>query len=72
MINRLAGVVFNVIKVAFILSIILSIFNTINRYGEMVPEEDRIESLLYEPVSSFAPAVFPYLKFEDIQQRFRK
>jgi membrane protein required for colicin V production len=72
MINRLAGVVFNIIKVAFILSIILSVFNTFNRYGGLIPEEDRSESILYKPVSSFAPAVFPYLKFDDIQQRFRK
>ncbi len=69
MVNRLAGVVFNVIKMAFILSIILSLLNYLNRFNNFIPEKDREESLLYGPVSSFAPAVFPYLKFDEVKKK---
>ncbi len=69
--NRLAGVLFNLIKMAFILSVILSLVNYLNSFSHFIPEEDQEESVLYDPVSSFAPAVFPYLKFEVIKERLK-
>ncbi len=68
-VNRLAGVVFNVIKMAFILSVILSLVNYLNSFRHFIPDEDREESLLYGPVSGFAPAVFPYLKFDELKEK---
>ena len=68
-VNRLAGVVFNVVKMAFILSVILSLVNYLNSFSHFLPEKDQEESLLYKPVSGFAPAVFPYLKFDEIKHR---
>ncbi len=68
-VNRLAGVVFNVIKMAFILSVILSLVNYLNSFSHFLPEKDQEESLLYKPVSSFAPAVFPYLKFDEVKKK---
>jgi membrane protein required for colicin V production len=67
--NRLGGLLFNLIKMAFILSVILSLVNYLNSFRDFIPEKDRQESLLYGPVSAFAPAVFPYLKFEEIRKK---
>ena len=67
-INRLAGIVFGVVKVAFILSIVLVILNAINQKTSFLPQEKLEKSLLYGPVSNFAPAIFPYLDFEEIRE----
>jgi len=69
--NRILGVVFGVAKMGFILSIVLVIVNAIDRSARFIPEKDREESVLYGPVSSFAPALFPYLNFEEIRDRVR-
>ncbi len=62
-VNRLAGVIFNIIKVAFILSILLSILSALDRFNTLIAEKTREESILYKPIASFAPSVFPYLNF---------
>ncbi len=66
-INRILGVLFGVIKTAFILSIILVILNTIDRKTHFLPEEKIEESLLYNPISAFAPIIFHDLNFESIR-----
>ncbi len=65
-INRILGVFFGLIKMAFILSVILVILNVIDRTASFIPQEDKERSVLYEPLSRFAPAIFPYLNFEFI------
>jgi membrane protein required for colicin V production len=70
-INRLAGLIFNLIKMAFILSVLLSLINYINHFSSFIPEKDIEESVLYKPVSSFAPAIFPYFKFEDLKEKYQ-
>ena len=67
-INRLAGVIFNLVKVSFILSIFLSLFNFADRFNKLIPEKTKADSLLYKPISSFAPAIFPYLHFDKIEE----
>jgi membrane protein required for colicin V production len=66
-INRLLGVLFGIVKMAFILSVILGLLNTLDRRFSFLPEEDIRESLFYEPIASLAPAVFPYLKFNQLK-----
>ena len=67
-INRLAGIVFGVVKIAFILSIVLVILDAVNQKANFVPKEKLEKSLLYGPVFNFAPAIFPYLDFEEIRE----
>lgn len=63
--NRLLGMAFGVLVTAFVISMILWPINQINEERELIKPE-RIEgSLLYNPLSAFAPAVFPYLKNQD-------
>ena len=70
-INRLAGLLFGVLKTALIISIVLVIINSINRRVPFIPEEHKKNSLLYQPLSKLAPAIFPFLNFEDVKERFK-
>ena len=60
-VNRLLGMVFGLIKYAFIISIILVIINAINRNNTIISKEKIENSILYKPLSAFAPSIFPYL-----------
>ena len=62
--NRIAGVLFNLLKTAFIISVILVILNRINDNFKFLPEKQVEQSVLYKPLSALAPAIFPRLKFE--------
>jgi membrane protein required for colicin V production len=67
-INRLLGMGFGVLVTAFVISMILWPINEINEEKELIKPE-RIEgSLLYKPLSAFAPALFPYLKKQEWKQ----
>jgi len=70
-INRFTGLLLGIIKIAFLLSLLLLPVNALNRKTHFLPEDKIRDSLLYEPVSRFVPALFMYLHF-DIQQPFEK
>lgn len=59
--NKIAGAIFGIIKISFILSIIILIFNKFDLEEKIINKNLRTESLLYEPVKKIAPAVFPVL-----------
>ena len=63
-INRITGAVFSLLKYAFIISILLSVLEFFNWDGAIIPESQQSTSRLYQPLSKFAPSIFPYLKFE--------
>lgn len=58
--NKLLGAVFNVLKYAFIISVIFMFVNASNTYS-ILSEEDREASVLYTPVASLAPLVLPHI-----------
>src|SRR5690606_973000 len=60
--NRIAGLAFGFIKTAFILSVLIIIFNKIDTDVHILPEDVKSESRLYEPIRSFASTVFPFIK----------
>ncbi len=62
--NRVFGALFSFVKYAFVLSIIMAIFSSFDRTFNLIPEDTRDSSILYEPLSEFAPRVFPYLNFD--------
>jgi membrane protein required for colicin V production len=65
LVNRILGMGFAFLVTAFVISIILWPINQINEEKQLIKPE-RIEgSLLYRPLSAFAPAVFPYLKKQE-------
>jgi membrane protein required for colicin V production len=64
-VNRLLGMGFGLLVTAFVISMILWPVNKVNEEKQIIKPE-RIEgSILYKPLSAFAPAVFPYLKKEE-------
>jgi len=66
--NKLAGAVFGMLKIAFILSVLLIFINKLDSKTSIIPEETREGSLLYAPISAFAPLVIPKLNFEEIKK----
>ncbi|MGD2033736.1 MAG: CvpA family protein [Bacteroidales bacterium] len=62
--NRLLGVVFSMLKYAFIISAVLVVINGINRRTRFIPREQIDQSILYRPLSMLAPLLFPYLHFD--------
>ena len=59
--NKLAGGVFGGLKIGLILSVLLIVFNKLNNRLPFMEKEDLEESVLYEPVKSLAPMIFPTL-----------
>lgn len=60
-INKLAGGIFGALKIGLILSVLLIVFNKLNNTLPFMEKEDLEESVLYEPVKSLAPMIFPNL-----------
>jgi len=71
-INRLLGVTFSVLKIAFIVSIILVLVNKADNKFNFIPSSTKEESLMYKPLSNFAPMIFPYLNFEKMKEKFEE
>ncbi len=67
-INRLAGMGFGVLVSAFIISIILQPISAANSKKAFISEKTIEGSLLFEPMSRLAPAVFPYLKRTEFRE----
>lgn len=57
--NKLLGGFFGGFKIALILSVLLLIFNNLNKTIPFVSDEDLEASVLYKPVKSLAPMIFP-------------
>ncbi|MDD2382106.1 MAG: CvpA family protein [Mariniphaga sp.] len=60
--NKMAGLVFGIVRSALILSIILLLFDRVNKDVEIISPETTLESRLYEPVRNLAPSIFPFIK----------
>ncbi|OZV71003.1 CvpA family protein [Winogradskyella aurantia] len=61
MLNKLLGGVFGALKIGLILSVLLIIFNKLNDALPFVEKKHVEESVLFEPVKSLAPVIFPEL-----------
>jgi membrane protein required for colicin V production len=61
--NRLAGLAFGAVKGALILSVLLVIFDKIDKDVHIISVDTKAESKLYTPIRNFAPGVFPFLDF---------
>lgn len=57
--NKLLGGVFGALKIGLILSVILIVFSKMNNTIPFVEDDDINDSILYEPVRSLAPFLFP-------------
>ena len=64
--NRLAGILFGVVKSALILSVLLLIFDEFDENVGILPDDAKEESQMYEPIKNMVPTIFPFLNFWDI------
>ncbi|MEN8156373.1 MAG: CvpA family protein [Bacteroidota bacterium] len=64
-VNRLLGMGFGILVAAFVISMILWPVNQVNFEKQIIKPELIEGSLLYKPLSAFAPALFPYLKRQE-------
>ncbi|RCW93770.1 CvpA family protein [Winogradskyella arenosi] len=66
-INKLAGAVFGALKIGLILSVLLGVFAKMNDTLPFMEKEDLDKSVLYSPIKSLAPLLFPTIikKSED-------
>lgn len=61
LLNKLLGGVFGALKIGLILSILLIVFNKMNDTLPFLDDEEIEKSVLYAPVKSLAPLLFPSL-----------
>ena len=64
-INKLAGMVFGFLRAALVLSIVMVVFDKIDEDVEILSEQTKENSKLYEPVRKLAPSIFPFIDFWD-------
>ncbi|WP_298550277.1 CvpA family protein [uncultured Algibacter sp.] len=60
-INKLAGGVFGALKIVLILSVVLNIFDKLNNTITLLDDDTKESSVLYKPVKSLVPMIFPNL-----------
>lgn len=61
-VNKLFGLVFGVLKFAFILSIVLNLINVFNNEVEFITQEKKEASLLYQPIEKLSQLLIPGIK----------
>jgi membrane protein required for colicin V production len=67
-INKLAGAVFGALKIGLILSVVLIIFDKMNKTIPFADEEDLEESVLYYKVKALVPIILPSILTSDNDQ----
>lgn len=60
--NRLAGIIFGMLKVAVILSILLLLFDPVDENVHILPAKQKAGSKIYSPMKQLVPTLFPFIK----------
>ena len=60
--NKLLGVAFSLLKVILAIGLVILLIDTVTHALEIDCSKTTAESLLYNPVKSFADVFFPYIK----------
>lgn len=58
--NKLGGLAFGIIKSALVLSILLFLFEGLNKKWNLIDEDSKENSILYGPLTQFSTTVIPY------------
>ncbi|MGE5393495.1 MAG: CvpA family protein [Candidatus Saccharibacteria bacterium] len=67
--NRLAGVIFGVLKTALILSILILLFDEMDQNVHILPVKQKEESKIYEPMKQVVPTLLPFIKLWDFKHK---
>jgi membrane protein required for colicin V production len=60
--NRLAGIIFGMLKTAVVLSILLLLFDPVDENVHILPTKQKTESKVYSPMKQLVPTLFPFIK----------
>lgn len=71
-INRLAGIIFGVLKTAIILSILLLLFDDMDENVHLLPAKQKEESKMYVPMKQIVPTLFPFIKLWNTKEGDKK
>lgn len=63
--NRLAGIIFGVLKAAVILSILLLLFDVVDENTHILPPKQKAGSKVYQPMKQLVPTLFPFIRLWD-------
>ena len=64
--NKAAGALFGVLKGALYISILFFVINYLDTGKNLIKEEYREQSVLYDPVESFAPFLYSWLHLDNL------
>lgn len=70
--NRLAGIIFGVLKTAIILSILLLLFDNIDENVHILPAKQKETSKIYMPMKQIVPTLFPFIKLWNTKDENKK
>lgn len=59
--NKMGGIIVGLLRSLLFLSIMLLIFDRIDRDMHFIPETAKKESRMYESIRNFAPSIFPFM-----------
>lgn len=60
-VNKLGGMVLGLARSILFLSIVLLVFDKIDNDVQIIPEETKAKSRMYEPIRNIAPSIFPFI-----------
>ncbi|WP_372774069.1 CvpA family protein [Mangrovibacterium sp.] len=66
--NKLAGLLFGIVKTAVILSVVLVFYERLDSGSYLISEEAKEESQVYVPLKNLVPTLLPFLNFWDEEQ----
>jgi len=69
-INKLLGIAFGLFKSILIMSVIFVVMNAIDARRPFLPKEKIEQSMLFNPISDIAPAIFPIIGEGGFYQSF--
>lgn len=69
--NSILGVIFGVLKTAFILSVLIVIMEKADVKFNVLPKDISEKSLFYRPIERLAPSIFPDLNFDEIKTKLK-
>lgn len=71
-VNKIAGAVFSLLKYALILSGLIYLINGFSVRDSIVPDDLANGSLLYEPIASLAPTIYPAMQQSSIWDKLKE
>lgn len=73
-INKLAGVIFSLLKTILALSVVLFIFEKININNMLLSKESQEHSIFFNPIQNTSKAIYPTIEkwYESLKSDFKK